>query len=151
MQRDFSVVFKCQSPQLRRFLSPRVAGLGSSKRPCSGDSQSAGSPVAGSWLPRAGGTQGFPQPRRAVVAVGTRALVGADGAGVGTKARTLKFKSSESGPRAVCFNCLRLNVRRFFRLSLWWANLVALFFLIRGAEWRGDVLYFYFSSRGCHF
>lgn len=90
-------------------------------------------------------------PARSVVAVGTRALVGADGAGVGTKARTLKFKSSESGPRAVCFNCLRLNVRRFFRLSLWWATLVALFFLIRGAEWRGDVLYFYFSSRGCHF
>lgn len=41
-------------------------------------------------------------PARRVVAVGTRALDDATGAGVGTKARTLKFKSS--GLRVVCFN-----------------------------------------------
>lgn len=39
---------------------------------------------------------------RRVVAARTGALNGVDGAGVGTKARTLKFKSSESGPRIVC-------------------------------------------------
>lgn len=39
---------------------------------------------------------------RRAVAARTGALNGVDGAGVGTKARTLKFKSSESGPRIIC-------------------------------------------------
>lgn len=94
----FLVVFKCHSPRPRREPSSESWALGSPEVP-------------------APGTRGRPRtgepccPERAVLAdsgspdapggraAGPRALDGVDGAGWGTKAHALKFKSSESGPR----------------------------------------------------
>lgn len=96
--RLFLVVFKCHSPRPRREPSSESWTLGSPEVP-------------------APGTRGRPRtgepccPERAVLAdsgspdapggraAGPRALDGVDGAGWGTKAHALKFKSSESGPR----------------------------------------------------
>ena len=43
-------------------------------------------------------------PVHGVVVIGTQALDGATGAGVGMKARTLKFKLYKLRPRVVYFN-----------------------------------------------
>lgn len=102
VQRDFSIVFKCQSPQHRRY-SHQGRGLGNLGRPAPG---TRGRPGAGELGSRVAGNRrywGIPAVlARRVVAIRTRVRDGADGAGVATKARTLKFRSSESGFRVVC-------------------------------------------------
>ena len=99
VQRDFSIVFKCQSPQHRRYPS---SGSRAWEPPAPG---TRGRPGAGELGSRVAGNRpysGIPTALvRRVVAIRTRVRDGAARAAVGTKACTLKFRSSESGFRVV--------------------------------------------------